>query len=87
MRGLAIYRKSLVLMLAVLCALGLSATKVDAAILEVNAACSLHDAIIAANRDAASGGCPAGAGGGHYPFDGRRHLERRVAGDRVGHID
>ncbi len=40
----------------------LSGQTVSAAVLQVDDTCSLHDAIKSANTDAASGGCPAGAG-------------------------
>ena len=46
----------------VLFALCLSDHKVMASVIPVDEACSLHDAIAAANRDEAVGGCPAGAG-------------------------
>ena len=48
--------------LAALVAFSLPAQKVSAAVIQVDEACSLHDAIVAANTDRPAGGCPAGAG-------------------------
>ena len=48
--------------LAALFAFSLPAQKVSAAVIQVDEACSLHDAIVAANTDSPVGGCPAGAG-------------------------
>ena len=47
---------------AAIYSLVLSEQTVSAAVIRVDVTCSLHDAIIAANTDAAGGGCPAGAG-------------------------
>ena len=47
---------------AAIYSLVLSEQTVSAAVIRVDVGCSLHDAIIAANMDAASGGCSAGAG-------------------------
>ena len=44
------------------CLFGARSHEVLAAVIRVDAACSLHDAITAANTDSATGGCPAGAG-------------------------
>ncbi len=47
---------------AVIVILSLSAQRVSAAVIRLDEACSLHDAINAANTDSPAGGCPAGAG-------------------------
>ena len=58
----AMTSNSLLFALALLCAFGLPVQKVSAAVIRVDEACSLHDAIVAANQDKAVGGCPAGSG-------------------------
>lgn len=55
------YRLLLILIVA-LATFGLQAQRESAAVIHVDASCSLHDAIVAANTDVASGGCPAGEG-------------------------
>ncbi|MYD10506.1 MAG: hypothetical protein F4X02_10745 [Chloroflexi bacterium] len=52
----------LALALALICLFGVSSHEVLAAVIHVDEACSLHDAITAANTDEPSGGCLAGAG-------------------------
>ena len=47
---------------AVIVILSLPAQRASAAVIRVDEACSLHDAIIAANKDSPAGGCLAGAG-------------------------
>ena len=55
--------------LGALFAFSLPAQKVSAAIIQVDEACGLHDAIVAANTDNPAGGCPAGAGADTITLD------------------
>ena len=62
MRRFATTSHAILFALAALIAFGLPGQKVSAAVIQVDEACSLHDAIVAANTDSPAGGCPAGAG-------------------------
>ena len=62
MRHLLLTKNLPVLFAALSFVLGLSAPRVSAAVIRLDEACSLHDAIVAANTDSPAGGCPAGAG-------------------------
>jgi len=62
MRHLLLTKNLPVFFVAVIIVLGLPAQRVSAAVIRVDEACSLHDAIITANTDSPAGGCPAGAG-------------------------
>lgn len=62
MRQFATMSQRVLFALGALLAFSLPAQKVSAAVIQVGEACSLHDAIVAANTDSPAGGCPAGAG-------------------------
>lgn len=62
MRHLLLTKNLSVFYVALIIVLGWPAPRVSAAIIRVDEACSLHDAILAANTDSPAGGCPAGAG-------------------------
>ena len=62
MRHLLLTKNLSVFYVALIIVLGWPAQRVSAAIIRVDEACSLHDAIVAANTDSPAGGCPAGAG-------------------------
>lgn len=62
MRRFSATAQWLPLALLLICLFSLPNLRVSAAVIRVDEACSLHDAITAANTDKASGGCPAGAG-------------------------
>ncbi len=61
MRRFAIGNTLLSFIVSIVVAFLLPEQRVQAAAMRVDDTCSLHDAIIAANTDRASGGCPAGA--------------------------
>ncbi len=64
--------------LAALFAFSLPTQQVSAAVIQVDEACSLHVAIVAANTDSPVGGCPAGAGADTIVLAGDVTLSREL---------
>lgn len=62
MRHLFLTKNLSVFYVALIIVLGWPAQRVSAAVIRLDEACSLHDAIVAANTDSPAGGCPAGSG-------------------------